>query len=287
MREFKGRTAVITGGASGIGLAMANRFAEAGMNVVLADIEESALAKAVESFEMRQSPVLGCVTDTMRKDSVEALCESAKDRFGNIHVLCNNAGVVSGGARVPIWEVSQSDWDWLMGVNFNGVLYGVQAFIPHMLGHGEPAHVINTASVAAFMPASGSYGVSKHGVLVLSEDMHRDLAGTNVGVSVLCPGWVDTQIARAERNRPSSLKSAHNPDGAPLDVESALKSGRQPADIAAAVFDAIQAEQFYILPHYGWDKVAVGRAAAIVARGAPYELDIQALRDSADASEDL
>lgn len=287
MRDFKGRTAVVTGGASGIGLAMANRFADAGMNIVLADIEESALTKAVESFELRQCPVLGCVTDTMRKDSIDALHAAAIERFGNVHVLCNNAGVVSGGARVPLWEVSQSDWDWVMGVNFHGVLYGIQAFIPHMLAHGEAAHVVNTASVAAFMPASGSYGVSKHGVLVVSEDLHRDLAGSNVGVSVLCPGWVNTQIARAERNRPSRLQSDHNPGGAPLDVESALQSGRQPSDIADVVFEAIQADQFYILPHSGWDKVAIGRAEAIVARGAPYELDIQALRDSAGAGEDL
>ncbi len=287
MQNFKGGTAVVTGGASGIGLALAQRFADAGMNIVLADIEEQALERAVESFQMRQQPVLGCVTNTMRRESVDALLAAATARFGNIHILCNNAGVVSGGPPQAIWQVSQSDWDWVMGVNFNGVLYGIQAFVPHMLEHGEPAHVVNTASVAAFMPGGGSYGVSKHGVLVVSEAMYRDLAGSNVGVSVLCPGWVNTQIARAERNRPGNLKSAHNPDGQALDVESALQAGRQPSDIAEAVYQAIEQDRFYILPHRGWDKVAVGRTAAIVARGAPYDLDIQALRDRATADEDL
>lgn len=158
MKEFAGKTAVVTGGASGIGFALAERFARAQMNVVLADIEEAALEKAVEHFQARQQRVLGVVTDTMRRDSIEELLERSISEFGKVHVLCNNAGVVSGGESVPIWEISDADWDWVMGVNFNGVLYGMQTFVPHMLSHGEEGHIVSTASVMALVPGVGPTG---------------------------------------------------------------------------------------------------------------------------------
>lgn len=287
MQNFEGKTAVITGGASGIGLAMAERFAAARMNVVLADIEENALKNAADAFAERQQPVLAHVTDTMRRDSIDSLFEAATQRFGNIHVLCNNAGVVSGGERVPVWEIADSDWEWVMGVNFYGVLYGLRAFVPHMLAHGESGHIVNTASVAAFMPGGDTYGVSKHGVLCISEALHRDLADTPINASVLCPGWTNTKIAQAERNRPRAMNNPHNPEGKPLDVANALENGRAPSEIADAVFEAIQHEQFYILPHQGWDAVALGRAQAMVDRGDPYELDIVALRAATQRGDDL
>ncbi len=279
MKEFAGRTAVITGGASGIGFAMAERFAAEGMNVVLADIEESALQAAVEHLEARQHRAIGVVTDAMRREAIEALLGRAVAEFGNVHVLCNNAGVVVGGAHVPIWEIPDADWDWVMGVNFYGVLYGMQTFVPHMLAHGEPGHIVNTASVAALMPGGDTYGVSKHGVLVISEALHRDLraAGSVIGASVLCPGWVDTKIAEAERNRPSTMASAKNPEGHALPMGDTLKQGMSPAVVAEKVFGSICEERFYILPHAGWDEVVLGRVNAIVARGAPYELDRDAL----------
>jgi NAD(P)-dependent dehydrogenase (short-subunit alcohol dehydrogenase family) len=279
MQNFAGKTAVITGGASGIGFALAERFADARMNVVLADIEEAALERAVAHFEERQQRVLGVVTNTMRRDSIEELLAKTVAEFGNVHVLCNNAGVVSGGDREPIWEISDADWDWVMGVNFNGVLYGMQTFVPHMLSHGEEGHIVSTASVMALVPGGGTYGVSKHGVLVLSEGLYRDLknAGSAIGASVLCPGWVDTKIGEAERNRPGELASKTNPQGAGLGLGDVLKQGKSPADVAQLVFDSIVEERFYILPHAGWDEAVLGRVEAIVARGAPYEMDMGAL----------
>lgn len=279
MKEFEGKTAVVTGGASGIGMAMAERFANAKMNVVLADIEADALQRATTYFEQRQHRVLGVLTDTMQRDSIQNLLQEAATEFGNIHILCNNAGVVNGGAQPPIWQISDADWDWVMGVNFNGVLYGLQTFVPHMIGHGEPGHIVNTASVAGLMPGGGPYGVSKHGVLVISEALHRDLAAANaaIGASVLCPGFVNTKIAQAERNRPSTFNTADNPDGDPLDVGDALSHGKDPADVAQIVFESIENDRFYILPHAGWDEVVLGRVNAIVGRGAPYGMDMAAL----------
>ena len=262
-----------------MGLAFAKRFAEARMNLLLADIEESALQASVSYFEERQQPVLGVVTDTMRRDSIEELHRQASERFGNIHVLCNNAGVVNGGPPTPIWELPDVDWDWVMGVNFYGVLYGIQTFLPHMLAHGEPGHVVSTASVAAFLPGGGPYGVSKYGVIHLSEALQRDLTAqdANIAASVLIPGWVNTRIDEAERNRPGQLANARNPDGTGLQLGDTLTAGMAPEAVAEMVFQAIVDRQFYVLPHPGWDDVVLGHAQAIVARGAPFEADMEGL----------
>lgn len=281
MKEFEGRTAVITGGASGMGLAFAKRFAEARMNVVLADIEENALQSAVTYFEERQQPVLGVVTDTMRRDSIANLLAESTARFGKMHVLCNNAGVVNGGPPTPIWKLPDVDWDWVMGVNLYGVLYGLQTFVPHMLEHGEPGHIVNTASVAAFMPGGGPYGVSKYGVVLLSEALQGDLksAQSEINASVLVPGWVNTRIDEAERNRPGDLANARNPDGVGLQIGDTLTQGMAPETVAEMVFDAIENERFYILPHPGWDDVVTSHAQAVVARQGPYVLDMADLMD--------
>ena len=279
MRDFKGRTAVITGGASGIGLALARRCSDEGMNIVLADIERDALNEAVTYFEDRQQPVLGVITDTMRKASIENLLHEASTRFGNVHLLFNNAGVVNGGAPVPVWEIPEQDWDWVLGVNLHGVRFGIQTFVPHMLAHGETGHIVNTASIAAFIPGGGPYNVSKHGVLLMSEGLQHGLraVNANIGASVLCPGWVDTKIAEAERNRPGALATRKNPEGEGLPIGDALKLGKSPDDLASIVFDAIINENFYILPHAGWDDVVTGHAAAIVARGDAFKLDMQTI----------
>ncbi|HAR31083.1 MAG TPA: hypothetical protein DCR65_06125 [Gammaproteobacteria bacterium] len=277
LREFNGRTAVITGGASGIGLAYARRCASLGMNLVLADIEASALQSATSWFEERQVPVVGVITDTMRKSAIESLYQEATARFGNIHLLFNNAGVVNGGAPAPVWEIPDVDWDWVLGVNLHGVRYGLQTFVPHMIAHGEPGHIVNTASIAAFIPGGGPYGVSKFGVILMSEALSHGLRArqSRIGASVLCPGWVNTRIAEAERNRPGALASVRNPDGTGLPIGTALSDGKSPDAIAEIVFQAIENDRFYVLPHAGWDDVVTGHAAAVVARGDAFVLDTQ------------
>ena len=224
MREFEGKIAVVTGAASGMGRAFAERFARAGMHVVLADIEEEALKTAVRELEQEEHRVIGVVTNTMSRDSVQALARRAIDEFGKVHIVCNNAGVTSRGdagaaGRRGVWEIPQSDWDWLLGVNFWGVLYGLQVFIPHMLEHGEEGHIVNTASLAGLIPGGGAYGVTKHGVLALSEGLYRDLKARDarIGASVLCPGFVNTGRAQTPRSgrlcsaRGSSTRASSKP----------------------------------------------------------------------------
>jgi len=278
---FEGKTAVITGAASGIGLALAERFAAAGMQVVLADIQGDALERAVKGLEQRQARVLGVVTNIMLEQSVQQLAEQAISAFGKVHVLCNNAGVASarGGLGTGIWEVPEADWGWVMGVNFYGVLYGLRAFVPHMLEHGESGHIVNTASLAALMPGGGTYGVSKHGVLSLTETLYNDLKSraSKIGASVLCPGFVNTNIFDAERNRPRTL--ARSDDSPPNEVMEAarnmLAQGKDPAEIAEAVFEAIQRDALYVLPHPAWDEFVRNRIEHVLARGGPATLDFQ------------
>lgn len=281
MKEFEGRVAVVTGAASGIGLALAERFAEARMHVVMADIQEDALERAVRKLEERQTRVIGAVCNTMLKESVQALAERAIAEFGKVHVLCNNAGVAAtrGAMGTGIWEIPTADWEWVMGVNFYGVLYGLQTFVPHMLAHGEPGHIVNTASLAGLLPGGGTYGVSKHGVLSLTETLYNDLKARNaaIGASVLCPGLVNTQIFDAERNRPAALQS-----GAPATSNEMLAMGRamlaqgkDPAEIARIVFESIEQERLYILPHPAWDDFVRNRVEHVIARNGPAVLDFE------------
>ncbi|MEZ5559984.1 MAG: SDR family NAD(P)-dependent oxidoreductase [Pseudomonadales bacterium] len=282
MQDFEGRTAVVTGAASGIGLALAERFAAARMQVVLADIEEDALDRAVRQLEQRQARVLGVITNTMVRESVQELAERAIAAFGKVHVVCNNAGVASTGSRAAgIWEVPMADWDWVMGVNFYGVLYGLQAFVPHMLAHGEPAHIVNTASLAGLMPGGGTYGVSKHGVLSLTETLYNDLKARNaaIGASVLCPGFVNTQIFDAERNRPAELRGAAA-GGEEMQqmramAQAMLSQGKDPSEIADAVFSAIEQDRLYVLPHPAWDGFVRARVEHVLARGGPVSMDFE------------
>ena len=290
MKSFEGKTAVVTGAASGIGRALAERFAEARMQVVLADIEQDALERATRELEERQYQVIGVVTNTMIRDSVQSLADRAIEAFGKVHILCNNAGVASATAA-PVWALPSSDWDWVMGVNFHGVLYGIQAFVPHMLEHAEESHIVNTASLAGLMPGGGPYGVSKHGVLALTEGLHRDLtaAGANIGASVLCPGFVNTNIFDSERNRPAEL--ATTASGASeemmIPLRAMLQQGMDPAEIADIVFRSIEEERVYILPHPAWDDFVRGRVEAVLARGAPVAMNLQALAGNAPEGENL
>ena len=277
MRDLSNCTAVITGAASGMGYAFAERFAAEGMNVVLADIEADALKAAVTRLEQDERSVVGIEVNTMQRESVESLRDQAIDRFGNIHVLCNNAGVTSsedGGAR-SLWEIPDSTWDWVLGVNFYGVLYGIQSFLPHMIEHGEPGHVVNTASVGGIVAGSGAYSASKHGVLSLSEGLYLDLcaADSKISASVLCPGLVQTNLLDAERNRPDQFGGPAEPTRGSFAAEMMWQDAMDPSNVASLVWDAIVNDTFYILPHPGFDEIVRGRVDRILSRTAPEPLD--------------
>lgn len=255
MKDLRDKTAVITGAASGLGLAMARRFAREGMNVVLADIEEAALAKASAEILSLGVQALPIRVDVAQADSVEALAVAATTRFGQIHLVCNNAGV--GGLRRRAWEADLRDWKWVLGVNLWGVIHGVKSFVPRMLAQGDECHMVNTASVAGLLstPAMSVYNVSKHGVVTLTETLHHDLAeiGAKLKVSLLMPAWVDTEIWNSERNRPDGLRV---PDAEEMDrsrrlaMRELLKKGKVGADdVADMVLDAVVNERFYVMTH--------------------------------------
>ena len=285
MREFAGKTAVVTGAASGMGLAFARRFAAEGMNVVLADIEQDALDAQVQRLEQEERSVLGVTVNTMRRETLERLRDETIERFGNVHILCNNAGV-SGlddalgvvRSHTATWEIPDNTWDWIMGVNFWGVLYGLQVFVPHMLEHGEEGHIVNTASLAALIPSGSAYAVSKHAVLTLTEGLYQQFEqlGANLSASVLCPGLVNTNIPQAERNRPPELggKLIEIPDEEAAMIEGLFAQATDPADVADLVFEAIVEQRCYILPHPELDFIVRGRVEHVLARGAPISLNV-------------
>ena len=272
MKEFSGKTAVVTGAASGIGFGLAERFAKENMQVVMADVEEDALNAAVEELEQFQYRVIGVCADVLLKESVEELYARAREQYGNIHVLCNNAGVGANSADRAVWEVEKSDWDWTLGVNFYGVLYGMQTFLPHMQEHGEEGHVVTTASLAGLMPGNGTYGVSKHAVRALAESLNRDLRvrHSKIGSSVLCPGFVNTNIADSQRNRPEQMRQKERYPETGEEQFSAiselLKNGKDPSEIADIVLDAMKENVFYILPHPAWDETIRETFDQILAR---------------------
>ena len=222
----------------------------------------------------------------MRRETLENLRDQAIDRFGNIHVICNNAGVTSrrdgglgaGVGAVPVWEVPDSTWDWVMGVNFSGVLYGLQVFVPHMLEHGETGHIVNTASLAGLIPGASAYSVSKHGVLTLTEGLwhHLRAADANTSASVLCPGFINTQIVDAERNRPAEFgDKIEGTAEQRANSEILLGGGMDPSDVAELVWQAMINDQLYILPHSGWTDIVRGRVEAILEGSQPVEVDFQ------------
>ena len=289
MQQFEGRVAVVTGAASGMGKAFAERFAQAGMKVVLADVEQEALESAVREFTQREFDVIGVRTDVARPQSVEDLARQALDAYGKVHIVCNNAGVAAdsevqsllGGPVVPMWEQPLPDWEWTVAVNFWGVVHGIRTFVPLLLAHGEEGHIVNTASAAGL--TSGArlpiYGATKHAVVRLSEALHLQLAGlpSKVKVSVLCPGGVNTRIALATRNRPEEWwdEAATRPTAEELAQREQAwaartgPTGLAPEVVAEQVFQAIQDEQFYILPHAEYDEAIRARMENILARRNP------------------
>lgn len=256
MRQLQGRVAVVTGAASGIGLAMARRFAGAGMNLVMADVEATALQAAADELERSGARVVAVRTDVGDEAQVQALAERAWAAFGAVHLVCNNAGVASPALRTRAWESSLADWEWILRVNLMGVLHGVRAFVPRMLASGEEGHVVNTASVAGLLTGANPYHVSKHGVACVTEGLYKDLKtmGSKVSASVLCPGLIRTAILDAERNRPAALGRTELA-ALPEDVQrwasgfrQALQGGYEPSVVADAVHDAVIEDRYYIVP---------------------------------------
>lgn len=271
MEELEGRVAVITGGASGIGLALARRFASAGMRVVVGDVEAPALETAVAELRGGGAEVLGVVTDVTDPDQVEALAVAAEREFGAIHVACNNAGVGAGGLS---WEAPLETWKWVIGVNLWGVIHGIRSFVPRIIAQ-DSGHVVNTASVAGLVaaPFMGPYNASKHGVVALSETLHHELAlmAPHVKVSVLCPAWVNTRIGESERNRPADLAVERGEQDSAMQsaLTGFLANGLDPAAVADRVHAAICTDRFWVLTHDDEDAwmAAVRHRATSVTEG--------------------
>jgi NAD(P)-dependent dehydrogenase (short-subunit alcohol dehydrogenase family) len=271
MELSEGKVAVVTGGGSGIGLAMAERFARAGMDLVLGDVQQDALDEASASLRLLGVDVLAVTVDVSKEAEVQALAERTLEHFGAVHLVCNNAGVA---ARSDPWFGPISSWEWVMGVNFWGVVHGCRAFLPHLAAGG--GHIVNTASIAGLFPGFGpSYDASKHAVVAVSEQLYNTVkgAGLPIGVSVLCPGWVQTKIFEAERNWPAELGA--KPDEDPVAavsrgyVERALAEGRTPASVADAVADAVVDDRFWVIPHQDFLEIAIERWATIAERANP------------------
>jgi NAD(P)-dependent dehydrogenase (short-subunit alcohol dehydrogenase family) len=261
MKEFKGKVAVITGAASGIGRGIAERCVNEGMKTVLADIDRANLAKAETELKALGGTVLGVRTDVSNRADVELLARQTLDAFGQVHLLFNNAGVGAGGSA---WEATWSDWEWVIGVNLWGVIHGVKVFTPLMLAQNVECHVVNTASAAGLIVggASAPYSTTKHAVVALSESLYFTLQRRSalVKVSVLCPGLVRTDIANAERHRPAGLKNE------PVEItpemraglkifKAAIEAAMPPLQVGDMVFEAIKEGQFYIFTHPEWIEV--------------------------------
>lgn len=255
MHDLKDKTAVITGAASGIGLALAQRAAREGMRLMLADIDEAKLDEAVKTLPLAADALCTRRVDVSREEDIAALADEAFGRFGGVHLLCNNAGV---GLTRLAWELTSADWEWILGVNLWSVVHAIHHFVPRMLKQDKESHIVNTASVAGLLstPAMAAYNVSKHGVVTLSETLYAELRAqqASIGVSVLCPAWVPTAIHTSERNRPERFGEAAPPSAASAAYQErmgqAVKSGRLTAgDMANAVFDAVAANRFYVIPH--------------------------------------
>ncbi len=258
MKDLAGRTAVITGGASGLGLAMARRARELGMRLVLADVEEEPLLRAVAELRAAGAEVLGERVDVSDDAQVARFADRVFAATGEVGLLVNNAGVGGGGY---VWETGEEEWSWVLGVNLMGVVHGIRHFVPRMLGaerSGRTSHIVNTASIAGWIapPLLGAYNVSKHAVVALSETLFHDLrsAGSGIGVTLLSPAFVPTGIARSERNRPSALAEAGPLTGsqerARESVERAVAGGRIGADeVARMTFEAVEEGRFYVFTH--------------------------------------
>lgn len=280
MKEFKGRVAVITGAGSGFGKEFARVGASLGMKLALADVQEDALEEVRQELEKEGAEVLTRRCDVRLSADLQALADETMERFGGVHLLFNNAGVGSGGL---LWENTEADWEWVLGVNLWGVIHGVRIFTPLMLATAEKesgyeGHIINTASMAGLLnaPTMGIYNASKHAVVAISETLYQDLklVDAPIGASVICPYFVPTGISQSDRNRPDEVRSDK-----PLTAsqrasremsKKAVSSGKVSAeDVAKWTFDAIRANQFYIYSHPGALGNVARRMDAIVSGSNP------------------
>jgi NAD(P)-dependent dehydrogenase (short-subunit alcohol dehydrogenase family) len=254
--------AVVTGAASGIGLALADAFAAAGCSLVLADVEAEALGAAEQRIAATGVDALAVVTDVSQRQQVEALATQTIERFGHVNVLCNNAGVAGGG---DAWFGGIDGWDWVLGVNLWGVVHGVQTFLPHLIDSGS-AHIVNTASIAGLYPGfSPPYDASKHAVVALTEGLYDAMttAGLPVGVSCLCPGWIRTKIAESTRNWPSDKAPLPPLDAASevvmKHVRRAIDEGMQPAAVADQVISAVRENRYWVFPNPEFLEIVIQR----------------------------
>jgi NAD(P)-dependent dehydrogenase (short-subunit alcohol dehydrogenase family) len=270
VEEFAGKTAVVTGAGSGMGRAFALRWGAEGMNVVIGDIQQDALDATVAELSAAGVPVLGVRTDVSKLSDIEALADAAESRFGPIHLVNNNAGV-EGYLDGPIWEATAKDWDWTLSVNLMSVIYGVRTFVPRMLAHGEPGHVVNTCSMTSVIAAGNMYGVCKHAILALTEVLAADLkaAGARIGATGLCPGIIATNLFHGSRNRPASLtnESGMSTSGAALreSMHATLSKGMPPSEVADKLVTAVRENALYLLTDHEWDSRVVARHEAIMA----------------------
>ena len=276
IEDLTGKVAVVTGAASGIGRALAGRLAAAGARLVLADIEDRPLEEVAAALRADGAEVVAVHADVSKADDVERVAMTAMDVYGALHLCVNNAGVAGGGLA---WEVPLDEWDWVLGVNLYGVVHGLRSFVPRIIESGG-GHVVNIASMAGLTsnPGMAVYNVTKHSVVTLSETLALDLSLTHpeVGVTVVCPGWVRTQINRSERNRPERAGSA-------LDVEPAtelqcdlrsivdglIESGLEPDDVADMILDAVRTGRFTVLTHPEWQAMVTRRVEGLLAGEQP------------------
>ncbi|MGH6957839.1 MAG: SDR family NAD(P)-dependent oxidoreductase [Caulobacteraceae bacterium] len=269
MKDLKGKVAVVTGGASGIGLSMAQAFAAEGMKLVIADIEEEALAQAVDGLKGRGCEAIGVRADVSKYEDVAVLADRTLAAFGKVHLVVNNAGVSITG---PTWQMSLDDWRWVYGVNVWGVIHGIKAFTPIQLAQGEGGHVVITASEAAFLGIGqhSPYCSSKAAALSIGLSLYSELAAANsgIGVSVVCPGFVDTQIHRSWRNRPAEDRpwnEAEGRDPQRIAMADAFQSrGVPPEEIARVTLDAVKENRFYVFNTAHWREMIAGLRDATV-----------------------
>jgi NAD(P)-dependent dehydrogenase (short-subunit alcohol dehydrogenase family) len=272
MDEFAGKVAVVTGAGSGMGKAFAKRFAAEGMKVVVADVQTDALARTVAELRADAAPTLGVPTDVSSAEAVRHLADAAVDEFGDVHLLCNNAGV-EGYLDGAVWEATDKDWAWTVGVNFWSVVHGIRAFVPRMLAHGQPAHVVNTVSMTALISPGNLYGITKHAVMALTEVLANDLRQreARIGVTALCPGTIATELFHGSRNRPAHLRNEEEPPDAQEGRElrerlhALLAEGMSPAEVADKLMRAIRSNSLYVLTDHEWDELIIERHRAILA----------------------
>ncbi|CAB4971175.1 unannotated protein [freshwater metagenome] len=276
MEQFEGKVAVVTGAASGIGKALATAFADVGMKIVLADVEAAALEVAAEELRSSGADVFAVTADVAQAADVDRIGAAAMDVFGALHVACNNAGVSGGGLS---WEIDLETWRWILDVDLWGVIHGVHTFTPLIIASGG-GHIVNTASMAGLTsnPGMGPYNVAKHGVVTLSETLSVELQMTHpeVGVSVLCPGWVRTRINESERNRPDldGVEEVEETDAGLLAMKEMVNTwiaeGLQPAHVASLVIDAMRENRFYVLTHPEWQGMISDRIDRMLSGANPW-----------------